>query len=182
LLLSDLRPKPLAILDVRASSGKLLPRVGEPTRDAKGHTNWRIRLAVADDYPDGRYEEMLDVYTDDPRYRDIRVPVTVIKRAQQRFAATPSEVVLVAPEGQPFPSRMVLIRDDQGQPVHIDQVLCNDPAITGQWTQGPGAMATLRIRADRSLISGETFRSAVHVQIDQPVRETLTIPVTCIVH
>src|SRR6266851_837321 len=179
LVLTDSRPKALLIREVRASSSKLFPRVSEAARAANGQTIWKINLAVADDYPDGRHEEILDVYTDDPRYGDLRVPVTVIKRAQQRLAATPSEVVLIAPAGQPLPSRMILIRDDQGQTVHVDQVVSDDPALAGQWTQGPGAMATLRIRGDRRLMSGESFRSAVHVRIDQPVHETLTIPVTC---
>src|SRR5207249_11297012 len=133
LVLSDSRTRPLAIQDVRASSGQLLPQVGEPTQDAKGHTTWKIHLAVADDYPDGRHEEILNVSTDDPRYRDLRIPVTILKRAPQRFAATPSDVVLVGAAGQPFPSRLILIRDEQGQRVHIDQVLSDDPAITAQW-------------------------------------------------
>lgn len=180
LILTDLRSKALVVLDARASSGKVFPRVGEAVRDAEGHTIWKISLAVADDYPDGRHEEFLDVYTNDPRYRNLRVPVTVIKRAQQRLTATPSEVVLVAPAGQPVPSRMILIRDTQGQTVHIDRVLADDPAISGQWTQGPGAMATLRIRTDRRLLAGESLRSAVHVRIDQPIRDTLTIPVTVV--
>lgn len=180
LVLVDLRTQAFVVRDVRASSGRILPRITEPTPDTKGHTTWKISLAVADDYPDGRHEEMVDVYTDDPRYGDIRVPVTVIKRVQQRLAATPSEIVLVAPAGQPFPSRMVLIRDDQGQRVHIDQVRSDDPAITGQWTQGPGDMVTLRIRAERRLLAGESIHSAVHLQIDHPIRDTLTIPVTCI--
>jgi len=181
LVLTDLRAEPLVIREACASSGKLCARIGDPTRDVHGHTTWKIRLAVADDYPDGRHEEILHVYTHDPRYQDLRVPLTVIKRVQQRLAATPGEVVLVAPAGQPFPSRIVLIRDEQGQSVHIDEVLADDPAIIGQWAPGPGAMVTLRIRAEGRLLSGESLRSAVHIRIDQPIRETLTIPVTCTV-
>jgi hypothetical protein len=172
----------MTVRDVRASSEKILPRIGEPTVDAQGHTAWKVRLAVADDYPDGRHEEILCIYADDPRYREVRVPVTIIKRVQQRLAAAPSEVVLVAAAGQPFPSRVILVRDDQGQRVHIDHVLADDPGIACRWVQGPGAMATLKIHVDRTLMAGESFRTAIHIQIDQPVRETLTLPVTCLAH
>jgi hypothetical protein len=182
LILTDTRPEPLEVLEARASSGKLLTRIGEPTRDTKGHTHRDIHLALAEDYPDGRHEEILAIYTNDSRYSEIRVPVTILKHALQRLAATPSQVELVAAEGQPFPSRIVLIRDNEGQKVHIDRILTDDPAITCQWAPGPGAMATLRVRVNRVVPSGESFRSAIHVGIDEPVSETLTIPISCSIH
>jgi hypothetical protein len=178
-VLTDIRPKSLEVLDVRASSVQLHVRVGKPSRDGSGRTSYKISLAVADDYPDGRHEEILDIYTDDPRYPDLRVPVTVIKHVQQRLAATPSQIDLVAPANQPFPARIVLLRDNRDQNVHIDQILSDDPAIVCYWAQGPGAMVTLRVRLDRALAAGEKIRSAIHVRIDQPVRETVTIPVEC---
>jgi hypothetical protein len=178
LCLIDSRARPLEVLEVRASSAKLFPHVGEPTHDTRGIRR-KIKLTVADDYPDGRHEEAVDIYTNDPRYPDIRVPVTLLKHAQQRLTATPSEVELTAAVGQPFPSRMVLIRDERGQSVHIDQILADDPAITCQWAPGPDVMATLRVRANRSLVAGESLRSAIHIRIDRPVVETVTIPITC---
>jgi hypothetical protein len=181
LVLTDSRSKALEVLDVQSSSAKLVARIGEPTQDAQG-THRKITLAVAEDYPDGRHEETVDIYTDDSRYADIRVPVTLVKHAQQRLSATPNEVELVAAAGQPFPSRIVLIRDELGQRVHIDRIVVDDPALSCQWAPGPNLMVTLRIRVDRNRISGEALRSAVHVQIDQPVALTLTIPISCTVH
>jgi hypothetical protein len=181
LTLIDSRSRPLEVIDLRASSPKLFPRIAEAIRDERGQSRRKIRLAVADDYPDGRHEEILDIYTDDARYRQLRVPVTIIKRAQQRLLATPSQIELVAPAGQPFPSRIVLIRDEQGQAVHIDQILSDSSAIACQWAPGPGSMATLRVRANASLIPDDGLQSAIHVYIDQPTRETLTILVRCTV-
>ena len=181
LALSDCRPEPFAVRTVRASSDKLLPRISKASAASQGETTWKISLALADDYPDGRHDEIMDVYTDDPRYRDIRVPVTVIKNRHQRLAVTPSQVELVAAAGQPFPSRLLRIRDEQEQPVHIDQVWCDDPAILCEWSQKAGPLATVRVRAARTAIQGESLPTAIHVRIDQPIPATLTISVRCVV-
>jgi hypothetical protein len=180
LVLTDSRAGAVKIREVRTSSAKLFPRVSEPTCDPRG-SHWKIQLAVAEDYPDGRHEETVDIYTNDPRYSDVRVPVTLIKHAQQRLTATPSEVELVAQAGQPFPSRIVLVRDELGQSVHIDEILSDDPAITCQWAPGPNVMATVRVRAGQSMAAGESLRSAIHLRIDRPTVEIVTIPVTCTV-
>jgi hypothetical protein len=180
LCVTDSRARPLEVLDVRTSSAKLFPRLGDPTHDTRG-THRKIRLSVAEDYPDGRHEETVDLYTNDPRYPDIRIPVTLIKHAQQRFTATPSEVRLIAAAGQLFPSRIVLIRDELGQSVHIDEIAADDPAITVQWAPGPNLMATVRIRVGRTLAAGESLQSAIHIRIDRPIVETVTIPITCTV-
>lgn len=180
LVITDSRAGELEVLGVRSSSAKLFLRVGEAMHDERG-THRKVIMAVAADYPDGRYEETVDICTNDPRYPAIRVPVTIIKHVQQRLTAIPSEVALVAPAGQPLPSRIVLIRDEQGQSIHIDQIVADDPAITCQWAPGPNVMATLKIRADRGRISGGTLQSAIHVRIDRPVDEAVTIPITCTV-
>ena len=51
----------------------------------------------------------------DPDYRELRVPVTVVKRPRQRAKASPDRVELSATPGQPVPSRIVRIRaaDDE---------------------------------------------------------------------
>ncbi len=179
LLLTDLRPKPLTITRVEVSSSKLKTQTSPKYRDVQGHWATRIHLEVAADYPDGRHDEVLHIYTDDARYPDLRVPLTIIKRFRQRLAATPSQVTLEAPPGQPFPSRIVLIRDNNNQEVIIDHVMTDDPAIVCRWAKGPNAMATLKVQVDRGQLHGSSLQSAVHVQISKPIRETLTIPVIC---
>src|SRR5205823_6646226 len=98
-----------------------------------GQTTQSIRLAVTEDCAQGRHDEFLHLRTDDPEYQDLKVPVTVVKRSRQRLAATPSEVTLTAPPGQPVPSRIVLVRDGDGQGVVIDRVEADDPAVLCQW-------------------------------------------------
>jgi hypothetical protein len=177
--LTDRRAQPLTLTDVRISSPKVQPRLSEPARDSAGHWIRKVRLEVASDFPVGRHDEVLVIYTDDPKYPDLKVPVTILKQVQQRLAATPDRVTLAAARGQLLPARIVLIRDNAEQQVKIDNVMVDDPALTCKWAEGPGKLCTLRIQVDRSRLQGGRLHSAVHVEISQPLRETLTIPVTC---
>jgi hypothetical protein len=178
LVLTDVRAQPLTATDVRAGLPGLQASVGEQGRDPLGHAVQKIRLAVTEECPEGRHEDFLQILTDDPGYRDLRVPVTVVKRARQRLAATPGEVTLTAPPGQPAPSRIVLIRDNDDQGVVIDKVEADDPAVTCQWAQGPNKMATVRVRVDRAQIRGNSLHATVQVHVSRPQPDVLLIPVT----
>lgn len=180
-VIMDRRPKPLTITAVQASSPKLKAQVTEQFKDVLARWVRKVRVDVAEDYPEGRHEEVLSIYTDDPGYRELRVPVTVVKRPRQRLSATPSAVTLQAPPGQPVPSRIVLLRDVEDQKVMVEGVTVDDPALTCSFAQGPEAMATVKISADRTHIKSGSLTSAVHVKISQPIPQTLTIPVSCTV-
>jgi hypothetical protein len=163
---------------VRATSPKITASVVEEARDAAGHMVRTIRLDVADDLPEGRHEEMLAIYTDDPTYRDLKVPVTVIRRPRQRLTATPAEATMLAQPGQPIPSRIVLIRDSQNDAVDIEQITTSDSAIACTWARGPGSHATLRVSVDRSRLKADGLHGNIEVHIRKPAVETMTIPVT----
>jgi hypothetical protein len=178
IIITDLRPRTLSITAVNASSPRLQPRLSEPSHDMSGHWLRRISLEVADDYPQGRHDEILEICSSDPDYPSLRVPVTIVKCSQQ-FTATPGEVTLTAPAGQAFPSRIVLIRNREDRAVVIDKIDVDDPAIVCRWAPGPNSMATVRISVNRSLLHGSSLQSAVNVRIGKPVQESLTIPVKC---
>jgi hypothetical protein len=182
ILLTDLRTDPLSIAGVQTSSPQLRTRVVEEFRDGMGHLVRRINLEVGEDYPEGRHDEVLNILTDDPTYKDLRVPVTIYKRSRQRLSAAPSPVTLFAPSGQPVPSRIVLIRDVENEPVAVERVTADDPAVVCQWAQGPGNGATVKIYVDRSKVTGQALRSTVQVHVSRPVQETVTIPVSCTLH
>jgi hypothetical protein len=181
LLLTDSRPRPLSITSVQATSPKLTPHVTEESRNAQGQLVRHVHLDVAEDFPDGRHEEMLDIYTDDTTYRDLKVPVTIVKRPQQRFTALPAAAELSAPPGKPLPSRIVLIRDSQNETVEIDRITTSDQAIACTWARGPNTMVTLRITVDRSRLHGDSIRGSVEVRVSKSVPEIVTIPVTATV-
>lgn len=176
--LTDLRPRALAVTRVQTSTPKLKAALAEQALDPQGHATRRIRLEIPADYSEGRSEEILVLYTDDPKYAELKVPVTIIKRSRNRLAASPPQVVFPPASGTAVVSRMLLIRDSQGEQVVVDEVISANPAVSCQWARGPGAMTTLRVRVDPSRVEGGALESLLQVRVSQPVPATLSIPVT----
>jgi hypothetical protein len=102
----------------------------------------------------------------------------VVKRSRPRLAASPNQVTLRAAAGQALPSRVVLLRDRENEPVEVEGLQVDNPALVCQWAKGPNNLATIRISAGRAAAKGDEVRGEVRVQVGKPVRETVTIPVT----
>lgn len=181
-LVTDLRAKPLAIAELRTSSPQVKSRLAGAYRDGLGHQVQRIQLEVADDYPEGRREEVLNIITDDATYHDLRVPVTIVKRGRQSIAVVPADVQLTLAAEQDIASKTVLVRDGSGRQVAVEHASADHPAVVCQWARGPGAMTTLRINVARERVQGNQLQATVQVKVAQPEARTLTIPVTCNVH
>jgi hypothetical protein len=179
ILLTDLRTPPLMVTAVRPSSSALKAQLAESTCDADGHRIQKVAFEVADDVPEGRHDEAIGIYTDDPDYPELRVRVTVIKRSRQRVAALPNQVAIVLPVGQPIPSRLVLFRDREDQSVEVEHVIADDPAVTCTWSQGPSPTATVRVRVDGGLVRDGSLNTTIQVELSKPVRETIVVPVSC---
>jgi hypothetical protein len=177
LRLIDLRSKPLQLQEAHATAPGLQARLAGQERDASGHLVSKVQLMIAGDIADGRHEEFVSLFTNDPDYREIKVPVTIVKRPRQRLSATPSRIELPLHPGASLPARMVLIRDRENQEVEVEAVSADSPAITCRWAKGPGTMTTLRIQVDRDQIQHSTLESTVRVQVVKPTRQTLLIPV-----
>jgi hypothetical protein len=182
IVFTDKRAMPLALTVLQSTSPKLTARLGEEGRDADGHPTRTIHLEVLDDFPEGRHEEILHIHTNDPIYRDLKVPVTVIKRLRQRVAALPNRVTLNAVPRSPLPSQLIRLRDQQNEAVTVESMVTDDPALTCSWAPGPGTAATLKITVDHKHLTGDPWQSAVHVHIRGPVRDIVTIPVEVIGH
>jgi hypothetical protein len=175
-VLTDLRPRPLAVTGTTGSSPQLQARVVETGNDEAGHRTYKVRIEVAADYPEGRSEAVVAIYTDDAAYRELCVPVTVVKRARAAVTATPGAVALRAAPGQPVPSRVVLLRDNTGgERVVVEEVSADDPAVSCRWAPGPDKLATLKVSVDRARV----LQTVVRVRVSKPSPQTLTIPVTC---
>lgn len=174
----DLRSSSLTVTAVRASASQLHCELKPPHHDAGGGPVHVVLLQVGADYPKGQHDETVTIYTDDPAYRELRVPVTIAMREHQRVTATPPEIHLTASPGQPIPSRILLLRDAENQPVIVEQVSADDPALNCRWAEGPGAMTTVKVQIDAAKLRDHQLKSTLHVQIRQPTPQTLHVPVT----
>jgi hypothetical protein len=179
--LTDQRPHPLEIAEVRTSSPQLRGRVTSQFQDDLGHWVRKISLEVAAGYPEGRHDEVVDIITDDPDYGDLKVPVTVVKKSRQRLSAVPNQLTLrAAAAARSVPSWVVLVRDSSNEPVVVEGVESSDSAFVCHWAAGPNNLATIRISVRREAITNGEAHGVVRVRVSKPVRETVTIPVTCV--
>lgn len=179
IVLTDLRDRPLAVTAVHTSSAHLKGEVTRTTADGDGHRVVKIALSLSPACPDGRHEETVAIVTDDAGYRELTVPVTVVKRPKQAVTASPAAVSLSAARGQAVPSRIVLLRPAGDGAVEVGHVEADDPAVVCTWAPGPDRCATLKVSIDRTKLPADDLRSAIHVHINKPVSEIITVAVTC---
>lgn len=182
IIVIDRRAEPLMVRAVPSSSPYVRTHLGKLQRDDAGHWRRTIQVEVLADCPEGTHQETLRICTSDPLYAELKVPFTLVKRARRLVSAAPASVVLSESATRPLPSRIVLLSAADDREVHIDRVEADHPALACRWAQGPGPQATLKIRVDRKQIPGDRLRAAVHVHLSQPVVETITIPVRCLLH
>jgi hypothetical protein len=167
--ITDHRPAPAKVKAVLASSPAI--RVtAQPT--ANGVTRVTLEVsAVA--LTALRQEETLDIYTDDPYYRQLQVPITVMKASRPTVSATPENVEIIGPGSQ-----LVRLRGMGGKAVRIDKAEANNPGIKCTWAKGPGNDATLKISADATASwKAPSTPPRVVVHFTEPAGATLTITV-----
>lgn len=177
---TDRRPTTFKLLKVEATSPHL--KVGEVKEeaDAKGRLVRRFGLEINKDLPAGRHEEQLVLHTDDPVHRELRVLLSIQRRGRQSVEAVPASVEVVASSSQSAISRVVTLRELQGQPLVIDRVETGDPAIAWNTSAGSSATSSLRLTIDPANLHADTLRSQVKVHFKEPAGESVVIPVTVI--
>src|SRR5207302_8431772 len=97
IVLTDQRPRPLHVTQARCGAPFSLAEV--KTTEGVPAAVHRVAVEVTDQLPEGKHELVLSIYTDDPIYRELRVPLTVVKRSRQSVHAAPATVDLVIPRG-----------------------------------------------------------------------------------
>ncbi len=177
--LTDLRSRPLAVTTVSTSSPHLRTQVEPRSQDGQGHCLWKIRVSVAAECPQGCHEELIQIGTDDSAYPELHVPVTIVKQPRPRLTAAPSVVTFSVVKDQPTPSRIVVVRDRADEPVAIERIVPEYPALQCRWAQGPGNACTVKLTLDPDRLTGDRWESAVHIHLLKPTAETLTVPVEC---
>jgi hypothetical protein len=174
---TDRRPKPLTITGVRIGIKDVRAEVKAPV-DAGGRRTQKVELTVADAGPAGQHIDEVCLDTDDPEYRELRVPFRVVKKTPAvGVQVAPSNLTLRFATGQATASALVRLKDAKDGEVVVESAESDHPAIACKWAAGPGTMATLRVTVDR-----EKARAAgvgvVTVKVRGPARETLILPVS----
>lgn len=178
ILITDLRAKPLALREFVTSSPRLRARLVQHQRDGLGHWVWRVALEVGDGWPEGSHGERLMIYTDDPDYREIEVPITLVRRPRPRITSSPERLGMELAAGQARLTRTVRLRDRDGAALAIEAATADHPALRCEVVDGA---AQVRVTLDRAKMESADLESAVRVRLSGPVRETVVIPVTCLV-
>jgi hypothetical protein len=166
--ITDHRPSPRKVTAVRASSPAIRVTM-QPT--ANGVTRVLLEVSAAA-LTAARQEESLNIYSDDPYYRELQVPITLMKANRPAVSATPEKVEIVGAGSQ-----LVRLRGSGDKAIRIDKAEANWPGIKCTWAAGPGNDATLKISADATSSVFVNLRPSVLVHFAEPAGVTLTIPV-----
>jgi Protein of unknown function (DUF1573) len=173
----DRRGKPLTVTGVRLGIKDVRAEV-KPAADAGGRRAQKIELTVAEACPAGQYADEVCIDTDDPDYKELRIPLRIVKKAPATGAeAVPGSVTLRFAKEQAVASSLVRVRDAGGQEVVVDKVECDHPAVACKWAAGPGTMATVRVTVDLAKANAAGV-AVVTVRRKGPVPETILIPVS----
>ncbi|HEV3142709.1 MAG TPA: DUF1573 domain-containing protein [Gemmataceae bacterium] len=170
----DRRAKPLEVVNVRTSSSRLLAEWRQPWQQTPEGWSRKLLVKLAGG-PDGSFEEVVQLFCDDPDYREMRIPVTGSLHAKQRYIVSPEQVKLEVEPGKPAASFLLLIRDIDGKPVEIAKAECDDPALTCRFAEGAWPTATVRVQVKKN--EAPAPQSKLQVQITQPAPQSLVIPV-----
>jgi hypothetical protein len=148
LTVTDRRGKPLTVTGVRLGLKDVKGEV-KPAADAGGKRSQKIELTVTDACPVGQYADEICIDTDDPEYKELRIPLRVLKKSPATgVQAAPSSAVLRFAKDQATASALIRLRDADDREVAIEKIEADHPAISCKWAAGPGTMATLRVTVD----------------------------------
>jgi hypothetical protein len=175
-VVTDLRSPPLKVTAVHASSPAILAAVQS---SAGGVTRLTLDVTAAR-VPSTRQEAILSIYTDDPLYSPLQLPISITRSSKAALTASPAEVQARITAEQPTAAAMVRVRPADGHRVAIDSVDTDDPGVTCTWAAGPGTGATLKVQVDARRLSDRSGPRSVRVRLSEPSQEVLTIPVNVI--
>jgi hypothetical protein len=177
--LIDRRDKPLTITALSLATKHLKAHLRPTPVSHQPYRSFRIEVEVNADCPEGRYDDVLSIATNDPGYAEVRVPITLVRRAQQQVKTAPESVWLEAVADQAVPAKLLKVYDGRDRPVKVERVTAEDPAVTATWATGHDGTATVKVKVDRDRMNGSQMVTALRIELSEPERTTLTLPVTC---
>ena len=171
LTVTDTRRTPLKVVKATASSPYLVAEVGTRV-EGKGQP---VTVKLAPDAPVGHRDEAVVLYTDDPAYPELRVPVRVLKRATQGVTVSPEAVSLRFAPGQSELSTLVQLRAN-GKTIELLGGESDLPGVVVKCSGGAGSIAVVRITVTESA-SIQSGSCKVKVKFKDPPEQEVVIAV-----
>ncbi len=168
---------PLHIVEARSSLPHVKVRMSDPKRDQAGEWTRTFHLEVEPGLPAGKHEARLDLYTDDPKYGHLQTPFVLVKQAAEQVTFSPKEIEINAPAGRSLPSRLIVLRNASPKEMKIGSIEADSPAITTRWAANAEGVIAIRVQVDQARLTGASLESAIHIHLEQPTKEILTVPV-----
>ncbi len=173
LIVTDKRAKPLTVTKAASSSQHLTVEVAAVAGRAGAYA---VEVKLLPSAPTGHRDEIVVLYTDDPAYPELRIPVRVLKRAAGGVTATPEAVTLRLAAGQTEGSALVQLRSPDGKAVSVAAAESDLPGVVVKCSTGSGPVATVRITVPEA-VAAQPGRCTVRVRLSEPAGE-VTIPVS----
>ncbi|MBI3407640.1 MAG: DUF1573 domain-containing protein [Planctomycetes bacterium] len=136
-----------------------------------------IEVRAADLAP-GSAHEILNIYTDDPVYAQLEVPVTMTRIPRSAVLVSPEKVEVQIDKGQKSASTLVRLRPRGEESISINKVTWGDEITRCDWAKGPDQSATLKIRVEAAKAPDGVSQSHVRVDLSEPPGEMVLIPVS----
>lgn len=174
-VIGDKRAKPLTVTRAVASSPHVAAEVAQAVAAPAGRAQ-SVTIKLAANAPAGHRDEVVTLYTDDPAYPELRLPVRVLKRAAAAVTATPDAVTVRLAAGQTEGSALVQLRAPDGKPVSIAGAESDLPGVQVKWSSGSGAVQTVRVTVPEA-VAAKPGRCTVRVRLTEPGGE-VSIPVS----
>lgn len=147
----DSRSTPLVITKAETSSPNLIVAPAPKRTETPARTE--VKLTIQEGFSEGRHDERMTLYTNDPEYPTLQVPVAIISRPPARFTAQPMSVAFRRESNEARPKRRVVLRDNKGEQIQVERIETECDAVTAEVEKGGGSTAMLILSCDRGKVS-----------------------------
>ncbi len=167
--IQDRRPVPFTVKSVDVSHPGIETAIEQtPGAPVKIHID-----VAASSLRSIREEATLAITTNDPDYRQLVIPITLIKASETPVQAVPQRVIIHGER----PSSLVRLRSPGGRPIVIESATCSLPGVKLTWANGSEVGATLRVTFSASIPNAGPLPS-IEVRCSEPAGATVTIPLS----
>jgi len=170
--IKDPRTKPLTVIGAAVTSPHLTAKIKSRREGVQ-----QVEVTIRETLPAGKHAEVLVLQTDDPDYREFRVPITIDRAGPGQARATPERLDLRLARDQKTASGIVRLRDPEDRPIIVDRIEADHPVLQTKAVSGPGNQATLRLGVELPA-DGLGGSATVRVFLREPQAQMIVIPVS----